>query len=119
MKTEKDKPLSEKDIDARIEEMLLYQVLEEHIEKDKKEFEPCTECIKLGINKGYKLALKHRAEAVEKLKKFKSRNNETGEYDYYLIPIGEFDKILGDFKQEKEKEDIKSKKSRDKVLHRK
>lgn len=43
-----------KDIDARVEEMLVHQILEEHMEKDKKHFQPCTECIRLGINKGYK-----------------------------------------------------------------
>lgn len=42
-----------KEINAKVEQMLLHQVLEEHIEKDKKHYQPCQDCIRLGINKGY------------------------------------------------------------------
>ena len=39
-------------------ECLVFQVLEEHVEKDKKHFEPCQDCIRLGITKGYQKAWK-------------------------------------------------------------
>ena len=44
-----------KDIDAKKEGMLLHQILEEHVEKDKKHYAPCQDCIRLGINKGSQL----------------------------------------------------------------
>lgn len=49
----------EEGIDAKLEEMLLFQILEEHI-KGNKSFEPCQTCIRLAINKGYKLGRKLR-----------------------------------------------------------
>lgn len=44
-----------KDIDAKVEEMILHQVLENHIECGKKN-DSCLGCIRLGINKGYRYA---------------------------------------------------------------
>lgn len=44
-----------KDMNAKVESMLLHQVLEEHIKarKCKKKFEPCLGCIRIALNKGY------------------------------------------------------------------
>ncbi len=58
-KSEAEKELL-KDIDAKIEEMLLHQILEEHNKEDKKNHQICIGCIRLGINKGYRYACEKR-----------------------------------------------------------
>jgi hypothetical protein len=54
----------EKDMNAKKEQMLLHQVLEEHINKSPKgvRVETCENCIRLALNKGFKLGKKESAE---------------------------------------------------------
>lgn len=75
------------ELDAKKEEMLLFQILEEHIEKDKKYYSPCQKCIRLGLNKGFKLGRK-LAE-----KDFKELIDKLGHDD--LIEKEELKKELG------------------------
>jgi hypothetical protein len=49
----KDIEVLKKEINAKREGMFLFQILEEHINKCKKHFEPCQDCIRLGLNKGF------------------------------------------------------------------
>lgn len=46
--------MNEEELNVKEEEMFLYQILEEHVENDKKHFSPCQECIRLGLQKGFK-----------------------------------------------------------------
>lgn len=45
--------MNEEKLNVKEEKMFLYQILEEHIENDKKHFNPCQECIRLGLQKGF------------------------------------------------------------------
>jgi len=56
----------EKDMNAKTEQMLLFQVLEEHIDKSPKckKVETCENCIRLALNKGYRLGKKECEEEI-------------------------------------------------------
>lgn len=43
--------------DAQTEDMIVFQVMEEHIKQSKKDFSPCKYCIISGIQKAHKLTL--------------------------------------------------------------
>ena len=59
----------EKEMNAKTEQMLLFQVLEEHIDKSPKykKVETCENCIRLALNKGYRLGKKECEEKITKL----------------------------------------------------
>lgn len=75
-------------MNAKKEAMLLHQVLEDHITKRKKEnFDACTKCIRLGIQKGHDLAFEEIFEIVEKYAEKTSKRNR---YETFLIYASEY-----------------------------
>ncbi len=56
------------DIDAKTEARILHQILEEHVEKSKKHYNPCQDCIRLGINKGSQLQKADFRKMIENFK---------------------------------------------------
>lgn len=58
--------IKEEELGARTQEMLLHQILEEHVEKDEKHYQPCQDCIRLGMNKSANLRDTEWKDAIEK-----------------------------------------------------